>query len=74
MTVSMRQPQKPTWFAPITHDLESWGDAELRHGEYALQQPVIHPLWDTRQWQESLMSILVQAELAPATWSGRKAC
>ena len=44
------------WVAPITHELESWGDAEPYAGHYLLQQPTIVPLWDVRQWQESLMS------------------
>ncbi|TVR47684.1 MAG: 4Fe-4S dicluster domain-containing protein, partial [Planctomycetota bacterium] len=54
------------WVAPITHDLESWGDAEPYAGHYCLQQAVIMPLWDVRQWQESLMSFLLGANLAPA--------
>ncbi|TVR10802.1 MAG: 4Fe-4S dicluster domain-containing protein [Planctomycetota bacterium] len=49
------------WFAPITHDLESWGDAEPYRGHYCLQQPAVVPLWDVRQWQESLMSFCVSA-------------
>ena len=47
------------WVAPITHELESWGDAEPYAGQYLLQQPTIVPLWDVRQWQESLMSFCV---------------
>ena len=49
------------WVAPITHELESWGDAEPYAGHYLLQQPTIVPLWDVRQWQESLMSFCVAA-------------
>lgn len=45
---------------PDSHYLESWGDAEPVAGMYSLQQPVIRPLGDTRQMQESFL-----------TWSGR---
>ncbi len=34
---------------PINNQLESWGDAKTRTGFYSLQQPVIAPLYDTRQ-------------------------
>lgn len=37
------------------HYLESWDDAEAISGAYSLAQPAIAPLFDTRQWQESLM-------------------
>jgi MoCo/4Fe-4S cofactor protein with predicted Tat translocation signal len=44
---------------PVNHFLESWGDAEPVMGHYSLQQPVIRPMGNTRQMQESLL-----------TWSG----
>ncbi|MBU2492999.1 MAG: TAT-variant-translocated molybdopterin oxidoreductase [Bacteroidetes bacterium] len=43
---------------PINHVLESWGDYKDRAGVYCLQQPVIAPLFDTRQ-----------AEAVILTWS-----
>lgn len=39
---------------PINHDFESWGDFHTRTGVYSLQQPVIAPLYDTRQ-KEAVM-------------------
>lgn len=44
---------------PAHHYLESWGDAEAKTGYYSFIQPTIHPLFKTRQWQDSLL-----------TWSG----
>jgi molybdopterin-containing oxidoreductase family iron-sulfur binding subunit len=41
--------------APDHHYLESWNDAEPKSGHYSLTQPAIHPLFKTRQWQESLL-------------------
>ncbi|MEI7812610.1 MAG: 4Fe-4S dicluster domain-containing protein [Ignavibacteria bacterium] len=34
---------------PLNHNLESWGDYNTRTGVYSLQQPVINPLYKTRQ-------------------------
>lgn len=34
---------------PINHTLESWGDYNVRTGVYSLQQPVISPIYKTRQ-------------------------
>ncbi|MBK9761735.1 MAG: TAT-variant-translocated molybdopterin oxidoreductase [Flavobacteriales bacterium] len=44
---------------PDSHWLESWNDFMPKPGHYALAQPAITPLFDTRQWPESLL-----------TWSG----
>jgi len=41
--------------APDHHYLESWNDAEPKAGHFSLTQPTIHPLFKTRQWQESLL-------------------
>ncbi len=41
--------------APTHHYLESWGDAEPKRGHYSLVQPVIAPLFNTRQAEESLL-------------------
>ena len=43
------------YIAAAPHYLESWGDVELKKGHYALTQPTIRPLFDTRQFQESLL-------------------
>ena len=43
------------FICPVNHFLESWGDAEPVMGHYSLQQPVIRPLGNTRQMQESLL-------------------
>ena len=40
---------------PGHHYLESWGDAELKAGQYAFVQPTIEPLFKTRAWQDSLL-------------------
>jgi molybdopterin-containing oxidoreductase family iron-sulfur binding subunit len=40
---------------PSHHELESWGDVELRPGHRALRQPVMRPVFDTRQTEDILM-------------------
>ncbi len=42
----------------INHDFESWGDFSTRKGIYSLQQPVISPLYDTRQKEAVLLDWL----------------
>ena len=37
------------WVLPSTHDLESWNDFKTRTGVISLQQPVIYPLFQSRQ-------------------------
>jgi len=41
---------------PISHPFESWGDAQTRSGYYSLQQPVISPLFYTRQKEEVILA------------------
>jgi molybdopterin-containing oxidoreductase family iron-sulfur binding subunit len=41
---------------PIHHAFESWGDYQVRSGVLSLQQPVIAPLYDTRQKEAVLLS------------------
>lgn len=55
-----------TYCCPSHHFLESWNDAEPRSGEYSLQQPTIRPLFNTRQWQDSLLSWMRDEAVSPA--------
>ena len=48
------------FIAPDNHYLESWNDAEIKKDSFSLMQPAIHPLFDTRQFQASLLK-----------WSGK---
>ncbi len=41
---------------PANHALESWGDFKVRTGVYSFQQPVIAPLYDSRQKEAVLLS------------------
>jgi Fe-S-cluster-containing dehydrogenase component len=43
------------WIAPNHHMMESWGDVQPKKGHYSLIQPVISPLFDTRQAETSLL-------------------
>ena len=43
------------YIAAAPHYLESWGDVEIKKGHYALTQPTIRPLFDTRQFQDALL-------------------
>jgi len=44
------------YIAAAPHYLESWGDVELKKGHFALIQPTIRPLFDTKQFQEFLLT------------------
>ena len=46
---------KMMYSLPDNHYLESWGDANPSHGFYTLMQPTIAPLFNSRQFQESIM-------------------
>jgi anaerobic selenocysteine-containing dehydrogenase len=41
---------------PDHHYLESWNDAEPKTGYYSLGQPLIHPIFNTRQFQDTLLA------------------
>lgn len=60
--------------APDNHYLESWGDAEPKAGYYALIQPTISPVFNTRQAAESLLRWSGNStdfySYVKATWSG----
>ncbi len=42
--------------APVPHYLESWGDVSITKGTYAITQPTIRPLFNTKQFQDALLS------------------
>ena len=42
--------------AAVPHYLESWGDVSITKGSYALTQPTIRPLFNTKQFQDALIS------------------
>src|SRR5690606_18949912 len=46
---------KVNYIAAAPHYLESWGDVEFKKGHFALMQPTIRPLFDTRQFQDALL-------------------
>lgn len=43
--------------AAAPHYLESWNDHSLTKGNYAIVQPTIRPLFNTKQFQEVLMAL-----------------
>ncbi|MFM9911277.1 MAG: TAT-variant-translocated molybdopterin oxidoreductase [Chitinophagaceae bacterium] len=43
------------YVVPSHHFLESWGDAEPKAGYLSLMQPTINPLFQTRQFQDTLL-------------------
>ncbi len=51
---------------PLNHDFESWGDVKTRTGVNGLQQPVISPLYDTRQ-KEAVILVWTKADAASYT-------
>ncbi len=53
---------KCTYTCPNHNYLEAWNDYNPQAGEYAIQQPLIRPLYDTRQAQESLLVWAGKAE------------
>ncbi len=46
------------YVVPAHHWLESWGDAELKKGTVSSIQPLIHPLFKTRQFEDSLLKLI----------------
>ena len=43
--------------AAAPHYLESWNDVSIVKGSYGITQPTIRPLFDTKQFQDVLMSL-----------------
>lgn len=54
-----------TYMAPDNHPLETWGDAEFSKDFYAIQQPTIRPMYDTRSFQLSMMTWAYLAKVGP---------
>ncbi len=52
------------YIAPTNHFLESWGDAEPKLGYYSIVQPTIHPLFNTREKEVSLLTWANSSNLA----------
>ena len=44
------------YVCPTHHNLESWGDFHPSHNVYTLMQPTIAPLFNTRQFEDTLLS------------------
>jgi MoCo/4Fe-4S cofactor protein with predicted Tat translocation signal len=45
---------------PDNHYLESWNDAEFVKNHFSLGQPLIHPIFKTRQFQDTLLAWIDQ--------------
>jgi MoCo/4Fe-4S cofactor protein with predicted Tat translocation signal len=43
--------------APVPHYLEAWGDVVITKGTYSLTQPTIRPIFNTKQFQDVLLSV-----------------
>jgi molybdopterin-containing oxidoreductase family iron-sulfur binding subunit len=54
------------WVLPSSHELESWGDAEVRPGVRALGQPVMRTIFDTRQREDILIALAAATGVDPA--------
>src|SRR3989344_1512884 len=53
------------WVAVDNHALETWNDSEFSKGVYALHQPLIRSMYDTRSFQLSLMTWAYLANQGP---------
>ncbi len=64
-----------SYVAAAPHYLESWGDLEMKKGHYSLTQPVIKELFDTRQFQDSLLQWMgsdkTYYDFIRETWGGQ---
>jgi molybdopterin-containing oxidoreductase family iron-sulfur binding subunit len=56
-----------SYCCPSHHFLESWDDAQPYSGNFSLQQPAIRPLFNTRQWQDSLLSWMTDQSVPAAS-------
>lgn len=55
-----------TVLLPINHAFESWGDSKTRSGFYGLQQPVIAPLYNSRQKEAIVLTWLSSEKIEDA--------
>jgi MoCo/4Fe-4S cofactor protein with predicted Tat translocation signal len=78
LTVSFTEREDETsayvkYLGAAPHYLESWGDVEFKKGHYGLMQPTIKPLFDTRQFQDSLLNWMGSSDsyytYIKSTWS-----
>lgn len=53
---------KCKYICPDHNYLEAWNDYNIKFGDYTIQQPLIRPLFNTRQAQESLLVWAGEAE------------
>ena len=44
-----------SYILPVNHPFEAWGDFKTRTGFYSMRQPVIAPLYNTRQKEAALL-------------------
>jgi MoCo/4Fe-4S cofactor protein with predicted Tat translocation signal len=51
------------YILPDHHPMEAWGDVEGEKGVYSIQQPTIEPLYETRGFADTLISIAKAGEL-----------
>ena len=61
MSFSMKNDETASiaqWVAATPHYLESWGDVEFKTNHFGLTQPTIRPLFDTKQFQDVLLTWL----------------
>ncbi|MBW2962457.1 TAT-variant-translocated molybdopterin oxidoreductase [Mesonia aestuariivivens] len=62
------------YIAATSHYLENWGDVQLTKKDFSLMQPTIRPLFDTRQFQDTLLkwsgSETNYRDYIKQTWSG----
>ena len=56
------------WVLPKNHTFESWGDTHTRATIYSLQQPVIDPLYTTRQAEAVLLHWINGGEFNPIAY------
>ncbi len=66
--ISLTESQNETsalsnYVLPINNQLESWGDANARNGVYSLMQPVISPIFNTRQKEAVILNWIYENEV-----------
>ena len=54
-----------SWFIPVAHELESWGDGRAPDGTVTFQQPLLSPLFDGQTQLDVLAALLGEGERGP---------